>query len=795
MRAIKNYKKSCRLSVAGYRLYLHTLLTANCQRLTQKIPYKAILYLSVAILLTGPGLVLAELPRTGQRTCFDQEGNMIEHTGTGQDGDYQSGRVWPEPRFNDNGDGTITDLLTGLMWLKNGSCMGWLSWQAAMSAAQELNSMNRGEEHCSKLAVSYDDWYLPTIQELETLLNAEAADPYRFLNFYGFRGIQADSYWSSTAGPNPYSAWLLHFDTSEIMSSGKVETHHVLLVRKEKTEISKVSPAGKVKISKVDPAETDTVGKRNHLLEHLSLLRDKILLFHKERVEMSKAAPAETDMMGTRNHFLEHLSLLREKILLVRKEKIEIVKAAPAEIDTADTVSRFLDNGDGTVTDLETDLMWLKDVNCFTPADWQSGLDIVKAFNRDPLSFNCQDFSVAGYENWTLPNRNELRSLISYSTDLPALATDFPTNNINPYYWTSTTVASYPKTAYDVYMGTGSLNISSKKEKRYIWPVRPVHDRVERQRVPDKTQTMELKAEHYLMRPIGNRIDIAWPAKRFTDHGDGTVIDNLTGFMWLKDSSCLGRLNWKDASDVTQRLNTVPERFFDCVEYNAAYDNWQIPDINNLQNLLEGIQDEPAEWLKRQGAVNVHARDYWSLTENPYNLYHAWAMNMGAGGVRNYPKSFELYVWPFRKQLVVGPVNPRVSIKGSGQQDTLHLSLSQEFILSVAVDYNNGAVLSDFRIWYDAPDGNIWWLTGNGQWHQDERLVFRGNLFHLSDYTVFHAGTSNLAPGDYTFHFSVTPVLQKDQPPVVFSSDLVLTLEEAASTEDVIDEEVTVLLE
>lgn len=234
MRAIKNYKKCYRLSVVAFRLFLHKLLADNCQLPTQKTPYKALFCLAVAILLIGPEMVLAELPRTGQRTCYDQEGNMIEHTGTGQDGDYQAGRVWPEPRFNDNGDGTITDLLTGLMWLKSSSCMGWLSWQAAMDAAQELNSMSRDEEHCSKLAVAYDDWYLPTIQELETLLNAEAAEPYRFLNFYGFRGIQADSYWSSTTGPNPYGAWLLYFDTGEIMGGGKVETHHVLLVRKEK---------------------------------------------------------------------------------------------------------------------------------------------------------------------------------------------------------------------------------------------------------------------------------------------------------------------------------------------------------------------------------------------------------------------------------------------------------------------------------------------------------------------------------------------------------------------------------
>ena len=675
---------------------------------------------------------------------------MIEHTGTGQDGDYQSGVVWPDPRFKDNGDGTITDLLTGLMWLKNGSCMGWLSWQAAMNVAQELNSLGSGSDHCSKLAVSYDDWRLPTVQELETLLNAESSDPYQFLNFYGFQGVQSDSYWSSTTGPNPYSAWLLHFDTGEILSGGKVETHHALLVRNEKTESA----------------------------------------------NKSESSHAGIDIERAKIQLSEQLSLLREKISFLGEANTDISKLAPSEKDSTVALARFLDNGDGTVTDLETELMWLKDVSCLGSEHWQAGLDVVNEFNRDPLVFHCRDFTAASYDDWALPNRNELRSLISYSADLPALATDFPTDHVQPYYWTSTTLASHPAMAYDVYMGTGALGIRSKKDKRYVWPVRPVHGRVERQRVPDKTQTMELKAEHYLLRPIGNRITIGWPAKRFTDHGDGTIIDNLTGFMWLKDSDCFGKLKWKVASEVTRRLNTEPKRFFDCIEYSASYDNWQIPDMHKLQDLLEGSQGEPAGWLNTQGAVNVQARDYWTVSENPYNLYHAWAINMGDGGGRNYPKSFELYVWPFRKQLFVGPVNPTVSLKGNGQQDLLHLSLSQEFILSAAVDYNNGAILSDFKIWYDAPDGNTWWLTGNGQWFQDERVVFRGNLFHLEEYTVFHAGTSNLAPGDYTFHFSVTPLQQQEeQTPVVFSSDFILTLEEAASTEDVIDEEVTVLVD
>ena len=61
--------------------------------------------------------------RTGQTTCYDSDGNVIDCAGTGQDGDIQAGVAWPSPRFVDNGDGTITDMLTGLMWLKDAGCL------------------------------------------------------------------------------------------------------------------------------------------------------------------------------------------------------------------------------------------------------------------------------------------------------------------------------------------------------------------------------------------------------------------------------------------------------------------------------------------------------------------------------------------------------------------------------------------------------------------------------------------------------------------------------------------------
>ena len=64
-----------------------------------------------------------DLPRTGQTTCYAENGTVINCASTGQDGDTLTGVAWPVPRFTDNGDQTITDNLTGLMWLANGRCL------------------------------------------------------------------------------------------------------------------------------------------------------------------------------------------------------------------------------------------------------------------------------------------------------------------------------------------------------------------------------------------------------------------------------------------------------------------------------------------------------------------------------------------------------------------------------------------------------------------------------------------------------------------------------------------------
>jgi len=118
---------------------------------------------------------LAPVPQTGQTQCWDANGNLINCAGTGQDGDLQPGVDWPTPRFTDNQNGTVTDNLTGLIWLQNPFCttLSPVDWLTALSHAKSLANGQCGLMDGSKAG----DWRVPTVKELLSLIDYEFAFP------------------------------------------------------------------------------------------------------------------------------------------------------------------------------------------------------------------------------------------------------------------------------------------------------------------------------------------------------------------------------------------------------------------------------------------------------------------------------------------------------------------------------------------------------------------------------------------------------------------------------------------
>jgi len=181
------------------------------------------------------------LPKTGQTKCYHQDGyELTDCADTGQDGDIQAGVAWPEPRFTDNGDGTLTDHLTGLMWLRDAECMaapdGKINWQTALDRAAAFNQ-DPASLACYQYnhqALSYDDWRLPNINELDSLFHAGQVSQVEWLNSVGFYNVAGVWYWSSTSYNSSKShAWVLGVPSGQIAHKPKTwsQTYRALIVR------------------------------------------------------------------------------------------------------------------------------------------------------------------------------------------------------------------------------------------------------------------------------------------------------------------------------------------------------------------------------------------------------------------------------------------------------------------------------------------------------------------------------------------------------------------------------------
>jgi hypothetical protein len=147
----------------------------------------------------------APVPKTGQAKCYDDGGDERACAGTGEDGEHQKGVAWPDPRFTDNSDGTVTDNLTGLIWLQNANCAAAArNWQTALNDVAQLNTNGQMNGNpcgdTSNGGTHQTDWRLPNMRELYSLIHFGQADPATWLNTQGFSGVKSKEYWSSTTG-------------------------------------------------------------------------------------------------------------------------------------------------------------------------------------------------------------------------------------------------------------------------------------------------------------------------------------------------------------------------------------------------------------------------------------------------------------------------------------------------------------------------------------------------------------------------------------------------------------------
>lgn len=170
----------------------------------------------------GQNIITRGLPKTGQITQYQ----------AGDDGQYEAG--WWKSRLNANnrerwiaktigGDDIVLDRATGLMWAADGNAAGCgdgltNDWQWAILVAEGL------------IFAGFDDWRLPNMFELASILRLEGAAP--LIEQPPFSNTFSGFYWNSTTDPaDPTKAFSASFNTAWIVSSLKTVESYMRAVR------------------------------------------------------------------------------------------------------------------------------------------------------------------------------------------------------------------------------------------------------------------------------------------------------------------------------------------------------------------------------------------------------------------------------------------------------------------------------------------------------------------------------------------------------------------------------------
>ncbi len=291
---------------------------------------------------------------------------------------------------------------------------------------------------------------------------------------------------------------------------------------------------------------------------------------------------------------------------------------------------RFVRQGE-TVLDQLTGLTWSRDANPNGfPVTWQEALDAIAAMNSDHY---------LGCNGWRLPNRLELRSLMSYQSRKPALPAGHPFENIFlGWYWSATSAAINPAYSWYVHL-EGARMFYGKKDQYYLfWPVRGAGNGL----LPRTGQKLCYNSAGEIIPGPGSgqdgdyRSGHHWPVPRFVPQ-ELTVRDRLTDLCWTRKANMSdGPVSWQQALDLVREMNR--SRF-------AGIDRWRLPNINELESLVDCAAHSPA--LPEDHPFISPHEGYWSATTSFFETDWAWVLYLvkGACGV-GYKQGKTFAVWP-----------------------------------------------------------------------------------------------------------------------------------------------------
>jgi len=148
-------------------------------------------------------MALYQMVEVTEPSCAPQTGQSISYA-VGDDGDLQTGHSWPDPRFTIQADtNLVVDNLTGLMWTRDAT-LGWNTWHIAVQTCYLPSRFG------------YDDWRLPSIREMESLMDLGESNPTLPLG-HPFVNV-GTNYWTGTADViDPSQAWAVSLSGGTIV--------------------------------------------------------------------------------------------------------------------------------------------------------------------------------------------------------------------------------------------------------------------------------------------------------------------------------------------------------------------------------------------------------------------------------------------------------------------------------------------------------------------------------------------------------------------------------------------------
>ncbi len=227
----------------------------------------------------------------------------------------------------------------------------------------------------------------------------------------------------------------------------------------------------------------------------------------------------------------------------------------------------YVNNGDGTVTDMVSGLMWQ---NSFDH-NGDGSIDYDDKLSYDEILAIADTVSTAGYDDWRVPTIKEQYSLIMFSGRDISGYEGSSTDDLVPFINTEFFEYAYGDTdagerLIDVQCASTNVYGSQEVEK-LVFGVNFADGRI-------KGYGMQMMGQEKAFNYLMVRGNPSYGINEFTDNGDGTITDYATELMWMQEDNAEGML-WNDALNYAENM-----------EY-AGYSDWRLPDAKELQSILD----------------------------------------------------------------------------------------------------------------------------------------------------------------------------------------------------------------